>query len=221
MCKVSKIISIIIASMLIITQLIRFLPQNSLVQYWLNCFLEQIKNSPFMNTFFSALVIFSCFIIAVGMVHNLKEEKKRHSFKVGSKAFCSFFAKWYSQPGVLSIFCDDLEGWVNPEGNNAILDALKIKSRKNELRLFLVRESPVAIISELRDLNAAIKCVPLGIISNYSFSCLSIMGNHSAVIVRDKQKDKSTNIIFEEISDSYISGLLNTIIREGIFDEER
>jgi predicted nucleotide-binding protein len=57
-----------------------------------------------------------------------------HNFKEGSNEFCKFFARWYSQPGTLRIFCTDLD-WVVPRRNQAIVNALLVKGRK--LKIYL------------------------------------------------------------------------------------
>jgi hypothetical protein len=210
--KFSKIIGIFVASLLTLVGLFKLIPSKSFIGICLHNLSIKINSDPFILSSISLLLLFIGILLIVTMIYDIKKEKKKHIFKVGSRRFCSFFSKWYSRPGTLSIICDDLEGWVS----SSILDALIKKSKTKELHLFLGKESPKEIINELCQLGATKSCAPTDIIIKYSFSCLSIMGNHSAVIVRNKQLDQSTSIIFEEISDSYVSGLLNTIIKEGI-----
>ncbi len=212
MYKIYKIVSMLVALLMTLVGLCKLLPAKSFTRVYINEICSKIENDTVLLTITSFLIVILGAVLFITTINNIMKEKKRHTFKVGSKRFYSFFSKWYSQTGPLSIICDDLEGWVK----DSILDTLKTKSKAKELHLFLNKQTPVEIINELRDLGAIIDFAPDEIVSKYSFSCLSIMGNNSAVIIRDKQSDKSTSIVFEEIYDSYIYGLLNVIIKEGI-----
>ena len=71
---------------------------------------------------------------------------------------------------------------------------------------------PPEIINDLKLLGATVHPAPKDIILNYSFSCISVMGNNAAVIIRNKQKDAKNMIKFEEISNTYVTGLMNSLI---------
>lgn len=138
-----------------------------------------------------------------------------HHFKKGSPKFCRFFAKWYSKAGVLTLICDDLN-WTASKinGKAPILDALELKANSNELVLYLSRQELTnpEILRKLA--SAKIKTAQANIVNNYSFSCLNYMGNNSAVIVRDKNKDRGNEVIFQEVADTYVTRLLNALLED-------
>ena len=171
--------------------------------------LFKVSASPF---FVSILFLMAIFVVGT-MIYDLRREGKRHKFKIGSQKFYDFFSKWYKKPGKLTLFCDDLN-WVATNGNSSILNELKNKSQQDGLILFLGEKSATRkeILSELE--KAEIYQAPSTIISQYSFSCLSAMGNNSSVIVRNKQSDSGHVVKFEELSNNYATGLLNALIQQ-------
>ena len=171
--------------------------------------LFRISSSPF---FVGILFLMAIFVIGT-MVYDLRREGKRHKFKIGSQKFYDFFSKWYKKPGKLTLFCDDLNS-VSTSNDSSILSVLKNKSQQDDLILFLGENSTTRkeILSELK--NAKIYQAPSAIISQYSFSCLSAMGNNSSVIVRNKQSDSGHVVKFEELSNNYVTGLLNALIQQ-------
>lgn len=136
-----------------------------------------------------------------------------HCFKKGSSKFCDFFAKWYSKPGVLTLICDDLN-WTAEKikGRAPILEALEKKAKANQLVVYLKSNGGTdqAILDKLS--TATIKPAQDNIVNKYSFSCLNYMGNNSAVIVRDKNKDSGDEVIFQEVADTYVTQLLNALL---------
>lgn len=212
MKKFSKIFGIFTTGIIAVQNIFQILPKESKMMLFLKKHLTPIVTS----NAFNVIILIVCVIVLITMIYNMLEEKKEHCFRMGSARFCKFFSKWYSQEGTLSIFCDDLDDWIEPHGNQDIYNALKQKSQDEKLQLFLGHESPQRVVDELRSLGADVHQAPADIITNYSFSCLSIMGNNSAVIIRNKQDDASQRIKFIEISNNYVTGLLNALINERI-----
>jgi hypothetical protein len=152
------------------------------------------------------------------MIYEICSEPQKHIFKTGSCKFYNFFAKWYSKPGVLSIICDDIE-WISDGTNKKILNALVAKSEQKQLNLLILKNSREKYYAqELESKGAKIYEVSDEITALYSFSCLSFMGNHSAIIVRDKRNDKNQIIKFDEISNNYVTGLINVLLKEKTND---
>lgn len=179
---------------------------NSIFQNW----------DPFWKYFVLFLIVlFGCFLIIISLidlVSAIHEVNTKHSMKFRSDKFMKFFSKWYSGAGSLSIICDDLE-WIEHSENDIIFASLKKKA--SDLYLFLAKNTNTALIDELRKRNAHIHFIPDKLVDRYTFSCLSAMGNSTnKVIVRDKTKDGSGKVIFEEVNNSYISRLLDVFITQ-------
>ncbi len=212
MAKIRRVITIIITTILTLVNLWQIVPKEFFMKTELYILLEpMLSNSMFYRYCCIVLGILGVFAVFT-MIVDLKNIQNEHSFSFGSFGFRHFFAKWYSQPGTLSIICDDLKGWLVVNGNEDILNALRQKSSNGELHLILGNETPTDIVNELKSRGAMIHKAPRDIISNYSFSCISVMGNNAAVIIRNKQKDEKNIIKFEEISNTYVTGLLNALI---------
>lgn len=216
MKKFVRISGIITTSMIAIHNMLQMVSPNSTIyRFWQKNLAPIAESDPF-----NIIIIVVCAVILGCTVYDIFDGRKKHCFTMGDRRFCAFFSKWYSQEGALSIFCDDLDGWIAPNGNRAIYEALMQKSQERKLHLFLGRESPVEMVDMLRGMGACVHHAPTDIITNYSFSCLSIMGNNSAVIIRNKQEDASQKIKFEEISNTYATALLNALINEQINQHE-
>lgn len=199
--KAKKIVETILAAVLAGASFIQMIP-------------SQIVDAFFGNI----LVIFFLIIcaIALGVILIIDIYKICHTihhFEKGGAKFCSFFAKWYSKPGKLTLICDDLN-WITAkiDKRRPILEALKKKASENELVLYLKKDGGTTqdILKKLP--NAKVKYAQDNIVNKYSFSCLNYMGNNSAVIIRDKNKDSGNVVIFQEVSDTYVTQLLNTLL---------
>ena len=177
---------------------------------------------------FAVLLIVGAFLIVssiLGFIHYLKSERTIHRLKFHSPKFFKFFSKWYSSKGELRIICEDID-WITDSDckNNQILNTLLEKSRRGELKLFInkgrcTQPRNSKIIELLKEAGAEIKYVSPKLTHRYTFSFVSIMNNPSKIIVRDKQKDESECVVFEEIKNTYITEILNTIIVIGSQNE--
>ncbi len=214
MKKTLKIIGVFCTTLLTIVNIIRLLPTDSWISKQLRQLLVYINSSNFWSNTLSILLIALGIIVIITMIETFNTERKKHTFKVGSRKYYKFFAKWYSQTGTLSIICDDIE-WTKTANNDVIYNTLVTKSKNGELNLLIDSTNiGTPLVLNLKNIGANVAAVPSNIINNYSFSCISVMGNNSAVIVRNKQADEGTKIKFEEISNNYITGLLNSLIKE-------
>lgn len=199
--KTKKIIETILATTLSVASLIQLIP----IEY---------TKSIFSNVYIIIFICICAIILIILLIIDLCEViHTTHHFKKGSWRFVRFFSRWYSKPGKLTLICDDLN-WTTVSFNKKqpILDALKKKSKSNELVVYInsIKKTSSDILNELP--KAIIKENHQGIISKYSFSCLSYIGNNSAVIIRDKADDKNETIVFQEISDARITNLLNALL---------
>ncbi len=158
------------------------------------------------------LVLMAAFAI-FSLFYDIRQESKRHKFEKDSDKFHKFFSKWYSKPGKLSIICEDLN-WIKTDNGSCIYEALKKKCGNKELTLFLGQGTSPDILRELKREGAVIKKAPESIANQYSFSALSYMNNYTNILVRDKQKDGVYRIEFDEVSNIYVTGLLNALIKE-------
>lgn len=212
MKKSIKLFSIVLTAVLTLGNLWQIIPNSVRFKKKVDMVLNPILSRTEISVGIGIIIILLSSVVIVTMIYELKNTRKIHTFSVGSKKFRDFFSKWYSQPGSLSIICDDLQGWLVTDGKEEILDALRRKSQRGELHLILGKEIPECIVDELKALGAIIHHAPGSIISNYSFSCISVMGNNADVIIRNKQMDERNMIKFEEISNAYVTGLLNVLI---------
>lgn len=181
-------------------------------------FLQMIRSEVIEDFFESKYVIGLLVICTVALGYILiidlyKICHTSHRFKKGSPEFCRFFAKWYSKAGYLTLICDDLN-WTaeQVDGRTPILDALVSKADANLLTLYLnkAEKTDPKILNKLS--SAKFEIAQGNIVNNYSFSCLKYMGNNSAVIVRDKNKDRGEEVIFQEVADTYVTQLLNALL---------
>lgn len=213
MHKMHKILEILIASMLslvaILETLVARMEEGNPTQEdgELLDWADKIINSDIFVVFLIGLAA----AVIIMMFLDLRRETKQYMFKAQSKRFYNFFVKWYSRPGKLSIICDDLD-WIESPKDKRLVEILEKKASEDNLELFLGRREKTALITTLKEKGAKVRKAPGGIISQYSFSCLSVMGNNSSVIVRNKQADAGHTIKFEEISNTYVSELLNTLL---------
>lgn len=167
----------------------------------------------------SGIILLGIFLLISTIYDAIKvftNNLKRHRLKFQSKKFIKFFTNWYSKPGVLNIICDDLD-WVQNSNNSSIYDALVKKSSNQELKLYLGKGRNSEISKKLNSFGAKVSVAPKNIIQHYTFSCLSMMGNEaSRVIVRTKHEDKNGIVIFDEINNTYVTELLNTLLKTNM-----
>lgn len=160
------------------------------------------------------LILLGVFIIVVSIIDfiaALQDSQRRHRLDPDSKGFVKFFSKWYRRFGTLSIICDDLD-WVKTATDTTIYNELLTKSRGQKLNLYLGRGFNSQIATDLKGAGARVFQAPASIIHAYTFSCRSAMGNSaSSVIVRNKNEDEDGIVIFDEIHNTYVTGLLNAL----------
>lgn len=165
---------------------------------------------------FSALGLLLVLGSILDFITERRKNMRRHRFQYQSKRFFKFFSNWYGQPGLLSIICDDLD-WIQSETNLDIYNKLLDKSDRGQLNLLLGRGIHSAIASELKSRGANVMPAPADIVSTYTFSCISVMDDAAGkIIVRNKRGNPQPNIgevIFEEISNTYITALLNALMK--------
>lgn len=158
------------------------------------------------------LLLVCAALIANSVVETVDKRQRHHVFDSESAEFRRFFANWYAKPGKLSIICDDLE-WTKTGADTQIYDQLLQKSRSNELLLLLGRGLSSPLVKTLESNGAIVRPGPGNIISQLSFSCISVMGNSAGqAIVRNKRTDHANRIVFDEVQDTYVIELLNALI---------
>lgn len=162
----------------------------------------------------TGLILLGIFIVVVSIIDfvaALQVNQRRHRLDPDSKQFIKFFSKWYRKSGTLSIICDDLD-WVKTRTDRTIYNELLKKSKEQKLNLYLGRGFGSSIAEDLKAAGARVFRGPAGIIHAYTFSCRSAMGNSaSSVIVRSKSKDDRGIVIFDEVQNTYVTGLLNAL----------
>lgn len=155
-------------------------------------------------------------------VISTRKASRTHRLKYQSKKFMSFFTKWYSKPGALSIICKDLD-WVRTNTCAMIYEQLIRKSKQEGLKLYLASGFHSKTVQELQQNGAQVFVAPTELVQNYTFSCLSVMDNDSGkVIVRAKYNDDGEIVIFKEVNNKYVTDLLNamlTITRESLHEQ--
>lgn len=84
------------------------------------------------------IIILVGFLLVSSTIYDtiLSSYKSQHTYrlKYQSKKFISFFEKWYSRPGTLSIICDDLD-WTKTNKSDLIYNQLMKKSKDKKLDL--------------------------------------------------------------------------------------
>lgn len=213
MKKFAKISSIIITAFLTFINVYKLIPSDNAIRVLIGKVICKIKSITYLENFIYVILLILGFFVILNIFSELKNISTTHKLKEGSHRFYRFFAKWYGHSGTLSIICDDID-WISDGKDTRILDVLIKKSRENNLNLYLLRKDTY-YASMLINEGAKAYSASQDIISNYSFSCISFMGNNSSVIVREKQNDHNNEIKFNEISSNYVSSLLNALIKEG------
>ena len=220
MKKACKIAGIFATGILSVVNLLKLIPKETLVGEFIGEVYARLQTINWVSMLVSVLLSVLGLFTVYAMIESFKEESHTYTLDMGKDKFYSFFSNWYSQSGILSIICDDIE-WTANGDNDMIFKALKKKGEANQLNLLIdSRFINSGLAKELKDAGANVVGVSHNIITNYSFSCISVMGNNSTVIVRDKQKDRGGTIKFKEISNNYVTGLLNALIEEEAKSEK-
>jgi len=206
--RLTRISLAVSSTLLTLVNLLKLAPWNGKSGYFWNYFQSFLMNNPIWEKRFLIFIVVLGAIVVLSTILDLQKDQKIKAFKTDSKKFEKYFAKWYSKKGHLNIICDDLDNWVT----FPIREALLSKSKAGALNLFIAKPSPKSLVKELKKAGATIKGAPADIVTNYSFSCITYMGGMTMAIIRDKHKDDSGKIKFEEIPHSYSTDLLNTLI---------
>ena len=158
------------------------------------------------------LLLVCAALIANSVVEAVDKRQRHHVFDCESAEFHQFFANWYAKPGTLSIICDDLD-WTRTEADSPIYNQLLQKSNAHKLHLFLGRGLSSPLVKTLKSNGAVVRPGPKNIISQLSFSCISVMDNLAGqAIVRNKRTDHANKIVFDEVQNTYVIELLNALI---------
>jgi hypothetical protein len=149
---------------------------------------------------------------------NSKRFEKHHVFKENSSKFRKFFADWYSQEGVLSIYCNDL-CWLSSEENKKILEV--IKNKKNKLNVYIKENINDDIVKELTTNGAKIYQRKDGMKTAHRMSILDTDGIEK-IIIRN-QDVASDEVVFIETNscqDPYLLGLAGDVLHYCVAKKE-
>lgn len=212
MKKIFEYGTIVITTILTLANLVRLIPDDSKQFEGILGFFNTIGKNSNITTIYLIVVLLMSVLVIGKSVYDIKNDIKRHSFVPGSKNFVKFFSKWYSKKGKLSIICSNLD-WTTERDSMDIFKALRKKSIDHELILYVdekqAEENYDENIKKLVELGAVIKHVPSGMLDTYTYSTLTYMGTVNSIIVRNKSiNHKSNRVIFEEIENEYMPGLL-------------
>lgn len=169
-----------------------------------------------LKTAYIIVLFLAAAVFAAGgiieLIQGIRNTSKNHyEFRYQSEEYITFFANWYSNPGTLNIICDDMN-WISFNGDNRIFDALLNKCSEG-LNMFVWNNYDTSLVKKLKENGAKVYKAPQRIVRKYTFSCMSVMGNTAGrIIVRDKDKDAEGVVIFDEISNTYVTGLLNELL---------
>ena len=169
-----------------------------------------------MKTVYIIVLFLAAAVFVAGglieLVQGIKKTAKNHyEFRYQSEEYIAFFANWYSNPGALSIICDDMN-WISFNGDTRIFDVL-LKKCSEGLSMFVCNNYDTSLVKQLKEKGAKVYKAPQRIVRKYTFSCMSVMGNTAGrIIVRDKDRDAEGVVIFDEISNTYVTGLLNELL---------
>ena len=216
MKNASNIGSIIGTAVLTFASLIKLIPSTwKLGSKIESIFLAINNNKAFCFVYILVILVLACIVI-INAFSNIKKEHKKHSFDPNSEKFYKFFANWYSREGDINIISNDLK-WTASESNVKIFTSLKQKCISgNKLILYLKKpangDDYDKYTKELKKLGAIVKEAPESLVNNYTYSTLRYMGEIRLVIVRKKNQNQGDKIIFEEIDNEYVSGVLNALL---------
>ena len=126
------------------------------------------------------------------IIFRRKPFQTTHSFKENSEKEARFFAKWYSRPGELCIFCTDLE-WLEDSKYSRVITALEEKGER--LHLFL-KKPEHEIVRRLVSTGAKKYKVKDTIKTIHRFS-VRVDEHLNSIIIRNKEIEPQ-EIVFEE-----------------------
>ena len=175
-------------------------------------FLSASFNEPFTGNVKIALTGLIILFYILLTIWGETKYQAHYKFKQGSKKETKFFQKWYSQGGVLKLFCNDVV-WL--EGREEIIKVLENKG--NQLHCYL-RYPDHEIATRLKNKGATIYRIKKTIISRHSLSTLETYGDLS-VIVRNKDKDTESRIAVEEFRDHVVIYNLAEDLLDDCYDE--
>lgn len=216
MKKLLEIGTIVITTVFSLASLIRLIPSTSEIGIKIDKFFSSINSNAIWSAIYLCTIIFFAFIIIYKAISDIKKERKKHSFKLGSKEFNDFFSKWYSKQGDINIISNDLN-WTISQNGTAIFDSLKAKCNSNDkLILYLKKPKDGDDYDQntltLKKLGALVKDAPETLVNSYTYSTLIYMGSVTSVIVRKKNSNQGEKIVFEEIENEYVSGVLTALL---------
>lgn len=131
-----------------------------------------------------------------------KELGNKYVFKRGSEDEAKFFASWYSEPGVHSIFCDDLD-WMEGQVGSRICAALCATAgqKGSKVRVF-VRQPNQSVADQLHQAGVELRDVPDHVTSQARFSLRSYE-EEEWMIIRHSSGDRKRTV-FIESQDQYL-----------------
>lgn len=145
-----------------------------------------------------------------------KTSDRIHSFDEQSPKFTKFFQKWYSQDGLLSIFCTDLD-WLDNQQSAGIVYELERKG--TNLKLYL-RKPAGRIVERLCKSGAKAYEIKDSVRTQHRLSLLDQDGI-KRIIVRNKDME-SAKIVFietDEMREPYLIGMTEDLL-DDCFEKE-
>lgn len=131
-------------------------------------------------------------IVGIIFIKTIDSPKRLTFLKSQSEKEASFFETWYLKPGILTIYCNDLE-WLSNSSHERVVNALKKKG--NNLHLY-IQQSDNEIADQLRLFGADVNLVSDGIRSSHVFSVINDEGSKS-IIIRNKELEPVKITIYE------------------------
>jgi hypothetical protein len=142
-------------------------------------------------------------------VARLKKSEKVYSLTEKTKEYVRFFEEWYSRPGELTIFCNDLE-WLEWPEHAGILQTLKLRGKKLSLYAREI-DTDNEIARQLRESKATIIKTE-SVQTKHRFSLLE-HDDVVSIIIRKRKDPKSEDIVFVE-TDNYLDPYLISLARD-------
>ena len=138
-----------------------------------------------------------------------KKPPRMHALQEGSRQLATFFRKWYSSEGDLSVFCNDMD-WLASEPSSQVVDALESKGRK--LLLFL-RDPTGPVVERLKRAGASVFRVKQSVKSQHRISLLNSDGIKK-ILVRNTEieRERVSFIEADSSSDPYLITLAEDLL---------
>lgn len=153
--------------------------------------------------------LFLPFIIA--LFSNEEEEKGPYIFDEKSGEEADFFARWYSKPGELTVFCTDLD-WLDVEKYKKVKESLIEKSKKRNLVLYLKKYQNEFVDTLVKVHHAELHKVRNDIRTSHRFSILEDEGDLSIIIRnKDVEANATKKVRIEEYNNNN-SALINVAL---------